>query len=154
MYSQLLIKGGSASGLRFEMRMRKTKSIKAKPRLFPCSGLHRFTANVGIGIENALENAQAMLKHILKKRPRQQLALASLIVLNRREEEKEKERSTAEREKKDIQKPEEAQMTRKVVCFVFVFIVFLNFNEVNGVIFYFLFYSVETGRYQASRPVR
>ena len=31
--------------------------------------------------------------------------------------------------------------------------VFLNFNEVNGVIFYFLFYSVETGRYQASRPV-
>ena len=90
MYSQLLIKGGSASGLRFEMRMRKTKSIKAKPRLFPCSGLHRFTANVGIGIENALENAQAMLKHILKKRPRprQQLALASLIVLNRREEEK------------------------------------------------------------------
>ncbi len=45
-------------------------------------------------------------------------------------------------------------MTRKVVCFVFVFIVFLNFNEVNGVIFYFLFYSVETGRYQASRPVR
>ena len=100
MYSQLLIKGGSASGLRFEMRMRKTKSIKAKPRLFPCSGLHRFTANVGIGIENALENAQAMLKHILEKRPRQQLALASLIVLNRREEEKEKEREAQHKEKK------------------------------------------------------